>query len=103
MIDEDMEYITKECTEEFIVLVADAKLSNTDTIRSPIFTRVEHVEQSCGTKKNKKKDEVQDIKSDEEDNASGDNDSDSPREGEDEAEGRGGEDEEKRRRQSYTT
>jgi hypothetical protein len=44
MTDEHMEQIMKECPEEFLVLVADAKFSNTDTIGSPIVTQVEHVE-----------------------------------------------------------
>jgi hypothetical protein len=87
MMDDDMEQITKEWSEEFLVPVADAELSDTDTIGSPIVTRVEHVRQSSGTKKKKKQDEVQDIESDEEDNASEDNGSGSPRGGEDEEEG----------------
>jgi hypothetical protein len=54
LTDEDMEQITKEWPEEFLVPVADAELSDTDTIGSPIVTRVEHVRQSSGTKKKKK-------------------------------------------------
>jgi hypothetical protein len=81
---EDIEKIKKEWLEEFLVPVADEELSDTDTIGSPIVTRVEHVRQSSGTMKKKKQDEVQDIESDEEDNSSGDNESDLPR-GEDEA------------------
>jgi hypothetical protein len=38
MTDEDMEHITKEWTEEFLVPIIDAKLSDTNTIGSPIFT-----------------------------------------------------------------
>lgn len=68
-----MEHITKEWPQEFLVPVADAKLSSTDTIGSPMVTQVEHVGQSSGTKKKKKQEEIQDIKSDEEDNASEDN------------------------------
>jgi len=36
--DEDMEKITKEWLEEFLVPVADAELSNTDMIGIPIVT-----------------------------------------------------------------
>jgi hypothetical protein len=39
-----MEKITKEWPKEFLVLVDDAKLSDTDIIGSPLVTRVEHVE-----------------------------------------------------------
>jgi hypothetical protein len=53
-MDEDMEQITKEWLEEFLVPVTDAELSDTDTIGSPIVTRVEHVGQSSGMKKQKK-------------------------------------------------
>jgi hypothetical protein len=45
LTDEDMEQITKEWLEEFLVPVDDAELSDTDTIGSPIVTRVEHVGQ----------------------------------------------------------
>jgi hypothetical protein len=41
-------------SEEFLVPVVDAELSNIDTIGSPIVTRVEHVRQSSGMKKKKK-------------------------------------------------
>jgi hypothetical protein len=82
-----MEQITKEWMKEFLVPDADAKLSDTDTIGSPIVTQVEHFRQSSGMKKKKKQEEVQDIESDEEDNAFEDNASSSPRGGEDEAEG----------------
>jgi hypothetical protein len=81
-----MEQITKEWSEEFLVPVIDAELSDTDTIGRPMVTRVEHVGQSSGMKKNKKKEEVQDIETDDEDNASEENGSDSP--------GKGGEDKE---------
>jgi hypothetical protein len=88
LTNEDMEHITKEWSEEFLVPVTDAKLSDTDTIGSPIFTRVEHVGQSSGTKKKKKQEEVQNIETDEEDNDSEDNGSRLLKgEGEDEVEG----------------
>jgi hypothetical protein len=94
MTEKDMEQITKEWPEEFLVPVADVELSSIDTIGSPIVTRVEHVEKSSGMKKKKKKEEVQDIESDEEDNTSEDNGSGSIRGGgEDEEEGQGGGDE----------
>ena len=64
-----MEKLTKEWSEEFLVPVTDAELSNTDTTGSPMVTRVEHVRQSSGTKKNKNQEEVHDIETDEEDNA----------------------------------
>jgi hypothetical protein len=38
-----MEQITKEWSKEFLVPITDAELSKTDTIGSPIVTRVEHV------------------------------------------------------------
>jgi hypothetical protein len=47
---EDMEQITKEWPEEFLVLVVDVELYDTDTIGSPIVTRVEHVRQNSGMK-----------------------------------------------------
>jgi predicted transcriptional regulator of viral defense system len=78
LIDEDMEQITKEWLEEFLVPVADEELSNTKTIGSPIVTWAEHVRQANGTKKKKRQEEVQDIESDEEDNTYEDNGSDSP-------------------------
>jgi hypothetical protein len=43
MTNEDMEHIIKEWLEEFLVPIIDTKLSDTDTIGSPIVTRVEHV------------------------------------------------------------
>jgi hypothetical protein len=84
-----MEHITKEWPKEFLVHVVDADLSNTDTIGSSIVTRVEHVRQSSGMKKQKKQVEVQDIESDEEDKdkTSEDNRFVSPGGGEDESEG----------------
>jgi hypothetical protein len=80
-----MEQITKEWLKEFLVPIADAELSDTDTIGIPLVTQVEHVEQSSGTKKKKKQEEVQDIKTDEEYNVSEDNGFDSPGGGGDEA------------------
>jgi hypothetical protein len=65
-----MEQITKESVEEFLVPIVDAELSETYSIGRPIVTRVEYVGKSIGMKKNKKQVEVQDIESDEEDNAS---------------------------------
>jgi hypothetical protein len=38
LTDEDMEQITKEWPEEFLVPVTNAELSDTDTIGSPIVT-----------------------------------------------------------------
>jgi hypothetical protein len=69
LTDEDMENITKEWSKEFLVHVADAELSDTDTIGSLMVTQVDHVGKSSETKKKKKQEEVQDIESDEEDNA----------------------------------
>ena len=68
-----MEHITKEWPKEFLVPGVDTKLSDTDTIGSPMVTRVEHVEQSSGTKNKKKQEEVQNIETNEEDNASEEN------------------------------
>jgi hypothetical protein len=42
-MNEDMEKIIKEWSEEFLILIVDAKLSDTNTIGSPIVTRDEHV------------------------------------------------------------
>jgi hypothetical protein len=56
LTDDDMEQITKKWPEEFLVPVANAELSDTETIGSPIVTWVEHVRQSSGTKKKKKQD-----------------------------------------------
>jgi hypothetical protein len=52
---------------KFLVPVEDAELSNPDIIGSPLVTRTEYDGQSSAKKK-KKKDEVQDIETDEEDN-----------------------------------
>jgi hypothetical protein len=65
-----MEQITKECPEKFIVPLVDVELSDTNTIGNLIVTWVEHVKKSSGMKKNKKQEEVQDIETNEEDNAS---------------------------------
>jgi hypothetical protein len=73
LTDDDMEHITKEWSEEFLVPIFDAELSDTNTIGSPLVTQVEHVKQSSGTKKKKKKEEIQDIETDEEENASEEN------------------------------
>jgi hypothetical protein len=54
LTDEDMDQITKEWPDEFLVSVVDAELSETETIGSPIVTRVEHVGQSSGMKKQQK-------------------------------------------------
>jgi hypothetical protein len=77
--------------EEFLVPVEDAELSDADIIGSPLVTRVEHVGQTSAKKK-KKKAEVQNIETDEEDNASEEDGSGSPG-GEDEVNGKGGGDE----------
>jgi hypothetical protein len=69
LTEEDMEEITKEWPIEFLVLVEDAELSDPDIIRRPLVTRVEH-DGKRSAKKKKKKDEFQDIESDEKDNAS---------------------------------
>jgi hypothetical protein len=61
--DVDMQHITEEFPKQFLVRVTDAELSDTETIGSPIVTRVEHVGQSSGTKKQKMQVEVQDIES----------------------------------------
>jgi hypothetical protein len=55
----------------------DAELFDPDIIGSPLVTRVEHVGQSS-VKKNKKKEEVQNIETDEEDNALEESGPDSP-------------------------
>jgi hypothetical protein len=90
MTDEDMEHITKEWPYEFLVLIIDAELYDTDTIGSPIVTRVGHGRQSSGKKKHKKKVEFQDIESDEEKKISRDNEFGSLGGGADEAEGQRG-------------
>jgi hypothetical protein len=91
LTDEDMEKITKECSEEFLILVDDAEISDTKIIGSPLVTQFEHARQSS-VKKKKKKEEVQNIETDKEDNAYEGNGSGSLGEG-DEANGKGGGDE----------
>jgi hypothetical protein len=93
LADEDMEQITKEWKEEFLVHFTDAEISDTNTIGSLIVTQVAHVGQSSGTKKHKNKDEVQNIESGEEEKNSGDNGFVSTRGGEGKQEGHGGGDE----------
>jgi hypothetical protein len=66
LTDEDMEEITKEWLAEFLVPVEDEELSDPDIIGSPLVTRVEH----DGQNKKKRKEDVQNIEIDEEDNAS---------------------------------
>jgi hypothetical protein len=73
LTDEDMDQITKEWPDEFLVPIFDEKLSDTDTIGSCIVTQFKHVGKSNGVKKNKNQEEVQDVETDEEDNASEDN------------------------------
>jgi hypothetical protein len=53
-MDEDMEQIRKEWSEELLVPVDDAKLFDTNIIGIPLVTRVEHVGQSSAKKKKKK-------------------------------------------------
>jgi hypothetical protein len=53
-----MEQIIEEWPKEFLVPVADAELSDTDTLVSRIVARVEHARQLSVTKKKKKKEEV---------------------------------------------
>jgi hypothetical protein len=71
-----MEQIMKEWLEEFLVLVDDAKLYEPDIIRSPLVTQAEHVEQT--SVKKKEKEELQNVETDEEDNASEESRPDSP-------------------------
>jgi hypothetical protein len=66
LTDEDIEEITKEWPAEFLIPVEDAKTSDLDIIRSPLVTHVEH----DGKKKNKRKEDIHNIESDEEDSAS---------------------------------
>jgi hypothetical protein len=54
LMDDDMEKITKEWPEEFLVPIDDTELSNTKTIGSPIVTQVEYVRQSSGMNNKKK-------------------------------------------------
>jgi hypothetical protein len=49
-----MEHIMKDWPKELLVPIADAELSDTETIGSPIVTRVEHVGHSSGMMKKKK-------------------------------------------------
>jgi hypothetical protein len=49
-----MDQIAKEWSKEFLLLVADAELSNTDIIGIPLVTWVEHVGQTSVKKKKKK-------------------------------------------------
>jgi hypothetical protein len=49
-----MDQITKEWLEAFLIPVVDEKLSDIETLESPMVTLVEHVGQSSGTKKKKK-------------------------------------------------
>jgi hypothetical protein len=93
LTNEDMDKITKELLKEFLVLVDDAELSDTNIVGSPLVTRVEHVGQSSRTKKKKKKrEDVQNIETDKEESASEENGSGSPTRGgggEDQADGLG--------------
>jgi hypothetical protein len=70
MTNNDMEKIMKEWSEEFLVSVDDAELSDTDIIGSPLVTQVEHVGQSSRTMTKKKQEYIQNIETNEEDNAS---------------------------------
>jgi hypothetical protein len=73
LTDEDMEEITKEWSSEFIVPIKQTDFSNPDIIGSPVVTREEY-DGPNSSKKNKKKEEVQEIN-----NASEENAFDSPR------------------------
>jgi hypothetical protein len=53
LTDEDMEQITKEWLEEFLVPVTDAELSDTDTIGSPIVTRLSMSDSPVGRRRRK--------------------------------------------------
>jgi hypothetical protein len=77
MIEEDMEEITKEWPTEFLVPVEDAELLDSDIIKIPLVTRVEH-DGHTRMKKKKKKEEVQNIETNEEDIASEESRPDSP-------------------------
>jgi hypothetical protein len=68
-----MEHIRKEWLEEFLVPIADAEISDIDTIGSPIVTWFEHVEKSNGKKRKKNQEEFHDIETDEEEKTSEDN------------------------------
>jgi hypothetical protein len=78
--DEDMEEITKEWSTEFFVPIGDVELSDLDLIRIPVVTGTEY-DGPSSVRKNKKKEEVQDIDSEEKDNASKEIAIDSPRGG----------------------
>jgi hypothetical protein len=54
LIDEDMEQITKEWPNEFLLPVNDEKIFDPDIIGIPLVTRVEHAGQSSAKKKKKK-------------------------------------------------
>jgi hypothetical protein len=56
LTDEDMEEITKEWPDEFLVPVEQTKLSNPDIIKSPMVTREEY--DGPNNRKKKKKEEV---------------------------------------------
>jgi hypothetical protein len=60
LIEEDMEEITKEWPAKFLVPVGDEKLSHLDLIGSIVVTKTEY-DGPSSAKKNKKKEEVQDI------------------------------------------
>jgi hypothetical protein len=62
-----MEQITKEWMKEYLVLVDDVELFDPNIIGSPLVTEAEHVGHTSAKNKNKKE-EVQNIETDEEDN-----------------------------------
>jgi hypothetical protein len=82
MTDEDMDKITKESPTKFLVPEEYTELSDPHIIGSPLVTRVKHDGQTS-TKK-KRKEDVQNIESDEEDNALEESRSDSLARGGDE-------------------
>jgi hypothetical protein len=59
LTEEDMEEITKEWPEEFLVPVEQTELSDPDLIGSPVVTREEY--DAPNNSKKKKKEEVQEI------------------------------------------
>jgi hypothetical protein len=69
LTDEDTEQIMKEWSAEFLVPVDSIELSDPNIIERPLFTQFEHTGKKSA-KKNKKKEEFQNIYNDEEDNAS---------------------------------
>jgi hypothetical protein len=77
LTDEYMEQIMKEWPIEFLVSVDDVELFDPDIIGSPLVTQFEHAGHTSVKKKNKKE-EVQDVQTDEEDIASEENGSSSP-------------------------